>query len=106
MWAETDEYTTLDKKLGGARIRVEQNPPSPRPAIDLRLHPGCGYDVGIFDASGNRPIQNATISFGWTDMIALTRPAPTASQRSATLASTTGTSSSVQTDTRPFSRNL
>ena len=68
VWAETDEYTTLDKKLGGARIRVEQNPPSPRPAIDLRLHPGCGYDVGVFDASGNRPIQNATISFGWTDI--------------------------------------
>lgn len=69
LWAETDSFTTLTKKLGGRGIRVEAESSTESTPIELKLHPGCGYDIAIHDAATEKPIAGAKISFGWTDIV-------------------------------------
>lgn len=68
LWAETDEFTSLKKKLGGLSVRVEETPAVHRSDIAVGLHVGCGYDVSIVSAITRQPIKGARISFGWTDI--------------------------------------
>lgn len=69
VWAETDQLTTLQEKLRGVVVQVETEPPSDASDIELKLHPGCGYDVAVHDSETKQPIPNAKISFGWTDIV-------------------------------------
>ncbi|WDQ18712.1 MSCRAMM family protein [Rhodopirellula sp. P2] len=69
LWAETDQLTTLPEKLRGVVLHVQAEPPSDPSDIELKLHPGCGYDVTVHDLKTKQPIPGARISFGWTDIV-------------------------------------
>jgi hypothetical protein len=68
LWAETDRFTSLTKKLGGLRISVKESLPEGESDLAIDLHEGCGYDVSVVDAESGDPIPAARISFGWTDI--------------------------------------
>ena len=68
IWAETENFTSLDKKLGGLRFDVGSTNGDVVDVDPLKLHDGCGYDVKFIDKKTQRPISGAKISFGWTDI--------------------------------------
>ena len=69
IWAETSDLTTLENKLEGKTIKVEANANSPSLVVNLSMHEGCRYNVKVFAKEDAKPVPNATISFGWTDIV-------------------------------------
>ncbi len=69
IWAETQEFTTLERKLSGVQLLVAESASGPVDPIRLELHAGCGYDVTVVERSSRTPIADAKISFGWTDIV-------------------------------------
>jgi len=66
LWAEGDGLTSLKKMLQGKRVTVgQQTGPEP---VSLQMIPGCNYEVSVVSAIDNSPIENAEITFGWTDI--------------------------------------
>lgn len=68
IWSETDDLTSLSKKLGGQKLEVMADTSLVANPISLSLHSGCGYDVTVRDAETKRPLEEAIISFAWTDI--------------------------------------
>ncbi|MEO1619148.1 MAG: M56 family metallopeptidase, partial [Planctomycetota bacterium] len=68
VWAETDDASSLRRKLGGINVRGGQFLPERQPQMEIQLRNACGYDVQITDALTGKPIDNAKVSFGWTDI--------------------------------------
>jgi beta-lactamase regulating signal transducer with metallopeptidase domain len=67
IWAETSELTTLENKLEGKVIKVEAD--SPVLVVNLSMHEGCKYNVKVIAKEDAKPVANATVSFGWTDIV-------------------------------------
>ena len=67
IWAETTELTTLENKLEGKSVKVEAD--KSESVVDLSLHEGCRYNVKVITKEGAKPVANAMISFGWTDIV-------------------------------------
>lgn len=65
LWAEKGPYTTLHQKLKGHEIRVGNGELEP---VQLRLHEGCAYRVTVLSAETGKPVPDAHITFGWTDI--------------------------------------
>lgn len=66
VWAELGKYTSLEKQLRGVRIQV--NDEIAKNAVELRLHEGCSYRVRVIERETDRPIEGASITFGWPDI--------------------------------------
>lgn len=67
LWAETTQFTSLEKKLQGKRIEVGDGYDSNQ-QFNLTLHEGCRYVVNVIDKASRKAIEGADISFGWTDI--------------------------------------
>lgn len=65
IWAEGMGLTSLKKKLQGQRLVVGATDDEP---ITLQLEPGVNYDVTIVSAENGKGVENAQVSFGWTDI--------------------------------------
>ena len=65
VWAEGDGLTSLKKRLDGQTFSV--NSDKETEPIALKLSKGCNYEVLVVSAIDGKPIENAEISFGWTD---------------------------------------
>ncbi len=66
VWAELGKYTSLEKQLRGVRITV--NDEIAKNAVELSLHEGCSYRVRVIERETERPIEGASITFGWPDI--------------------------------------
>ncbi|MFO0939711.1 MAG: M56 family metallopeptidase [Pirellulales bacterium] len=68
VWAESESYSSLTGFLKGDRIEVAAVNQEQDKKLDLKLLPACSYKVLVKDKSTKQPIQNAEISFAWTDI--------------------------------------
>jgi hypothetical protein len=66
VWAETKTHTSLQKFLQGHRLEVKADGQPVECKLNLRT--GCSYHVTVLDAETKKPVPNAIIKFGWTDL--------------------------------------
>jgi beta-lactamase regulating signal transducer with metallopeptidase domain len=67
LWAESGKFTSLKSKWKNRRFRVTDESKG-SDEIDLKLHVGCSYRVKVQSSVTGEPIENARITFGWTDI--------------------------------------
>ena len=67
IWAESLDFTSLEKKLRGRRLTVPDQRQEKLKPITIALHEGVGFDVSVTDWE-KKPIAGAKVSFAWTDI--------------------------------------
>jgi hypothetical protein len=66
VWAETKTHTTLQRFLQGHQLEVKAEGQTAE--CKLNLKPGCSFQVTVLDNESKKPVPNAMIKFGWTDI--------------------------------------
>ena len=66
LWAEGDGLTSMTEFYRGKLVNVVAG--SDREPVDMKLKEGCNYEVKVFSAVDNSPIENAEITFFRSDI--------------------------------------
>ncbi|QEG21132.1 M56 family metallopeptidase [Mariniblastus fucicola] len=67
VWAESGKFTSLKSKWKSLRLSVSDESKG-SDNVDLNLHVGCSYRVKVQSALSGLPVEDARITFGWTDI--------------------------------------
>lgn len=67
VWANHGKLTSRQKTIGGEKVLVNADGTS-SDAVLLRLRPAVSVRAMVSDEANGRPVQNATVHLGWSDL--------------------------------------